>query len=151
MEGRVHRALADADLTPSQFGVLEALHRQGPLSQGRLAQQIGKSSGNLTTVLDNLARRELVARCRHENDRRVVQVALTGAGRQALRSALPRHAHSVAEALARLEPAERARLAELCRKLMSAEPRSDDPRAGGRGDDAAARLDESLATKGAPT
>ena len=46
--------LRRAGLTTSQFAVLETLHHLGPLCQGELAEKILKSSGNLTTVVDNL-------------------------------------------------------------------------------------------------
>ena len=46
--------LADHDLTVSQFGVLEALHHRGTLSQRDLARKLLTSTGNISIVLKNL-------------------------------------------------------------------------------------------------
>ena len=62
MEVRANRHLSAHNLTISQFGVLEALHHLGPLSQRQLADKILRSSGNLTMVIDNLESDGLVGR-----------------------------------------------------------------------------------------
>ena len=54
--------VAEYDLTAPQFGVLEALYHLGPLCQKDLAAKILKSSGNMTMVIDNLEKRDLVRR-----------------------------------------------------------------------------------------
>ncbi len=53
---------AGGRLTLSQFGVLEALWHLGPLCQRNPGLKILKSSGNMTMVVDNLEKRELVDR-----------------------------------------------------------------------------------------
>ena len=57
---RIHDHLAQADLTVSQFGVLEALFHLGTLSQRELGEKLLKSAGNITMVLGNLEERGLV-------------------------------------------------------------------------------------------
>ena len=66
---RVSSSMSAADLTVSQFGVLEALHHKGPLCQRDIAAKILKSSGNITMVIDNLEKRGLVRRERDNQDR----------------------------------------------------------------------------------
>ena len=46
-----------ADVTISQFGVLEALHHLGPLRQGEISAKLLRSGGNITLVVDNLEAR----------------------------------------------------------------------------------------------
>ena len=53
----VHKHLAKHKLTTSQFGVLEALHKLGPMYQRDLAREIVKTTGNITTVIDNLEKK----------------------------------------------------------------------------------------------
>src|SRR5690242_8658426 len=77
IEARVNRHLQDARLTPGQFGVLEALYHLGPMNQTSLCEKILTSGGNMTLVLDNLARRNLVERRRDANDRRNSMIYLT--------------------------------------------------------------------------
>ena len=47
---RIHKHLASAGLTLSQFAVLEALFHLGPLYQREIGQKLLKSSGNITMV-----------------------------------------------------------------------------------------------------
>lgn len=127
VEATVHRPLAEAGITISQFGVLEALLHLGPMSQGALARKILKSPANLTTVLDNLGRRSLIQRRRDDGDRRVVLVQLTDAGETLVASLFPQHARRVAQAFATLSPPQQDSLAHLCRELGLAQTRAADP------------------------
>jgi MarR family transcriptional regulator, 2-MHQ and catechol-resistance regulon repressor len=117
VSGRVNRHLADAGLTESQFGVLEALWHLGPLSQAILARKILRSSGNLTLVVDNLEKRGLVVRSRESRDRRFVTVSLSPQGEALIRSLFPTHLKRIVAEFERLTSVERIELARLCRKL----------------------------------
>ena len=134
VEAAVHRPLARAGLTISQFGVLEALLHLGPMSQGALARKILKSPANLTTVLDNLGRRELIRRRRDVGDRRIVLVQLTDAGEALVASLFPEHARRVEQAFEALDPDEVDTLGRLCRELGLAQAVPGDRT--GRGPDA---------------
>lgn len=116
-ESAAHRHLADHQLTISQFGVLEAVHHLGPLSQRQLADKILRSSGNLTMVIDNLERDGLVVRERGKHDRRVMMVHLTPEGRTLVESILPRHVAGLSELFSVLSEEELGDLARLTRKL----------------------------------
>src|SRR5512140_2890430 len=61
-----------ANLTPSQFAVLEALLHLGSMTQGEISGKVLKSVSNITTVIDNLERDGLVCRVRDTQDRRVI-------------------------------------------------------------------------------
>ncbi len=113
----VHRELAGEQLTVSQFGVLEALYHLGPLYQKELADKILKSTGNLTLVIDNLEKRDLVRRQRNNVDRRYVQVALTEAGEALIARLFPDHAERIKRRIGVLDPQEQVCLAMLLRKL----------------------------------
>ena len=117
MEVRANRHLAAHTLTISQFGVLEALHHLGPLSQRQLADKILRSSGNLTMVIDNLERDGLVGRERDQKDRRVMTVSLTPRGHELIEMLMPRHVQNVLGVFAALTPEELAQLAALSKKL----------------------------------
>lgn len=114
---RIHRHLAPAGLTPSQFGVLEALYSLGPLCQRELGEKILKTSGNVTLVIDNLEKRGLVRRERSADDRRYITVSLMPAGDALIRDVFPRHAQAVSDDMQALTPAEQEELGRLCRKL----------------------------------
>lgn len=114
---RVHHHLEAVQLTASQFGVLEALLHLGPLSQRQLAQKLLKTGGNITLVIDNLEKRQLVQRDRQTRDRRVVLVHLTDAGRQLITEVFPRHSAAIVAEMSILTHAEQAELSRLCRRL----------------------------------
>jgi MarR family 2-MHQ and catechol resistance regulon transcriptional repressor len=118
--GRINEHLREHGLTVSQFGVMEALYHLGPLCQGALARKILKSSGNLTTVIDNLVRDELVERCRDEADRRMIHVHLTDKGRTLIERIFPPHVAGVVETFAVLTPEEQETLGDLLRKVGKA-------------------------------
>jgi MarR family 2-MHQ and catechol resistance regulon transcriptional repressor len=105
------------DLTPSQFGVLESLYHLGPMCQGEVSAKILRSTGNMTLVLDNLEKRGLVRRERGVEDRRMVFISLTEAGREAISRILPRQIAAIVEEMSILTPEEQATLGRVCRKL----------------------------------
>jgi MarR family 2-MHQ and catechol resistance regulon transcriptional repressor len=107
-------------LTESQLGVLETLYHLGPLSQSEICQKILRGGSNVTTVVDNLERDQLVRRERNETDRRVQMVHLTEAGRELIARAFPIHAARITSAMAVLNEDEQRELGRLCRKLGTA-------------------------------
>ena len=117
MEVRANRHLSAHNLTISQFGVLEALHHLGPLSQRQLADKILRSSGNLTMVIDNLERDGLVGRERDLKDRRVMTVSLSTRGHELIELLMPRHVQNVLSVFAALNPGELTQIAALSKKL----------------------------------
>ena len=117
VSARIHRHLADAGLSVSQFGVLEAIYHLGPLSQSEIAKKVLKSTGNITLVIDNLEKRDLVMRERQEEDRRYYAVRLTTKGRKLISGTFPRHAAKIVEEMGALSNAEQEALGDLCRKL----------------------------------
>jgi len=117
VEERVNRHLRNVPLTLSQFGVLEALFHLGPMHQTLLCEKILTSGGNMTLVLDNLARRGLIVRKREDNDRRRAVVHLTAEGRALVESILPRHVGAIVAEFGVLSQEEQIVLGNLCRKL----------------------------------
>jgi MarR family transcriptional regulator, 2-MHQ and catechol-resistance regulon repressor len=117
---RVEPRLAAAGLTPTQFGVLEAILHLGPLSQRELCLKVLTSPGNMTDVVDKLQARRLVQRVRQPADRRAVQVELTADGRALVEPLFARHAGDIREAMDSLNSEELRQLAELLRRLGTA-------------------------------
>jgi MarR family transcriptional regulator, 2-MHQ and catechol-resistance regulon repressor len=113
---RSHTVLP-ARLTITQFGVLEALHHLGPMCPSEIAGKVLKSAGNLTLVVDNLAKAGLVRRERNPDDRRFLTVHLTEQGQAFIADLFPKIAQAITAEFGVLTSAEQATLAELCRKL----------------------------------
>jgi len=115
--GRVGRNMAGAELTVSQFGVLEALFHKGPLCQRDIATKILKSTGNITMVIDNLEKRGLVRRERAAEDRRFITIHLTKAGEELIAEVFPRVLAAIVEEMTILKDTEQEELGRLCRML----------------------------------
>jgi MarR family 2-MHQ and catechol resistance regulon transcriptional repressor len=117
---RMHRHLADHRLTLSQFGVLEALYHKGSLCQRDIGMKILKTSGNMTTVIDNLEKRKLVVRVKDLADRRRISVELTPAGFALIDTVFPTHAEIAEQAFAVMDPGELLTLGKLLKKVGKA-------------------------------
>jgi MarR family 2-MHQ and catechol resistance regulon transcriptional repressor len=130
VSARIHAHLRDAELTVGQFGVLEALLHLGPTSQRDLCAKLLTSGGNLTLVVANLEKRGLVRRERPPENRRLVVVHLTSAGRRLIRRLFPRHAEIVAQDFATLTATEQTELARMLKKLGLGPPAARRPHKG---------------------
>lgn len=115
--GRVSRAMTAAGLTISQFGVLEALHHKGPLCQRDIAAKILKSTGNITLVIDNLEKQELVKRERIGDDRRYLTVRLTRRGETLIGTVFANVEAAIVAEMSILTDYEQEVLGQLCKKL----------------------------------
>lgn len=104
-------------LTLTQFGVLETLYHLGPLCQGELSQKLLKSTGNMTLVIDNLEKHNLVRRVRSTEDRRMVRIELTDAGRELISRVFPEQLKAIVASMSVLSYEEQAELGRLLRKL----------------------------------
>ena len=109
--------LADSGITPTQFGVLEALYHLGPMRLCDLAAKHLRTSGTLTIVVDNLEKSGLVERRPSPTDRRSIMVHLTDTGRSTIAALFPAHVAGVADAMSALTAEEQVELGRLCKKL----------------------------------
>lgn len=114
---RIHRSLSEIGLTMSQLGVLEVLFHLGSLPQKTIAQKLLKTNGNITMVVDNLEKRDLVKRERRQHDRRVIEVHLSEKGRELISQIFPSHVAKIVHELNVLTPEEQEELGRLCRKI----------------------------------
>lgn len=117
MTAKMDRRLKARGLTMSQFGVLEALFHLGPMCQRELGRKLLKSNGNITTVVENLERRELIHRVRGEEDRRFITVHLTTRGATMIERLFPEHLASIVDEMQALSSTDQEALGELCKRL----------------------------------
>lgn len=115
----VYSGLSDTRLTESQINVLDLLNNLGALPQKEIAKNLSVTGGNITMVVDNLQKRDLVDRKRWTEDRRVVHVDLTDLGRETIQSYIPLHLQKITTAFGGLEAKEQEQLQVLCDKLIS--------------------------------
>jgi DNA-binding MarR family transcriptional regulator len=117
--GRSTGPLEGSPLSLAQYQLLDALRGGGGLPVSELAASAGVAPPTATRMLDALVRDGVVARTPCEDDRRVVNVTLTEAGREAMRAAAQRVAAGRARVRDRLTPQEREQAAALLRRLTA--------------------------------
>jgi MarR family 2-MHQ and catechol resistance regulon transcriptional repressor len=104
-------------LTPSQFAVLESLGHLGPMIISDLCEKMLVTGGNMTVVIDNLERDELVERVRSEDDRRAIMIQLTTKGKKLFENIFPKHAEWIGKLASVLSEHEQEELSRLLKKL----------------------------------
>ena len=124
--GRTSRILAASNLTVSQFGILEVLFHKGSLCQRELATKILKSTGNITMVIDNLEKNNLVRRERARDDRRFITIHLTESGRLLIEKVFPLIMAAIVREMSILQESEQEELARLCRRIGLQEKKDQD-------------------------
>src|SRR5690349_17636389 len=78
------RRMHKGALSLVHLNVLTVLDGEGPMSMGRLADQLDVSIASLTGIVSRMEARGIVERIHDEHDRRVVNVRLTDAGHDVL-------------------------------------------------------------------
>jgi MarR family transcriptional regulator, 2-MHQ and catechol-resistance regulon repressor len=104
-------------LGDSDFRVLEALLHAGPLPVNIIGERVKLTTGSITTAVDRMEARWLVARKNHPDDRRIRLVELTAKGRRLIERAYLQHSIEMEKALSALSREERGILVELLKRL----------------------------------
>lgn len=113
-------AAAPVDITVAQHRVLVLVAAHGPQSVGQIAEQLGVNPSNASRHCDRLQRLGLVVRNRSSEDGRVVQIALTRAGRRLLDAVTEHRRKALAEVVRRLPESEYAEILAALRRLNAA-------------------------------
>ena len=113
-----HHDLGPLGVTPAQARALRTLGRAGqPMRMRELADRLHIARRSTTSVIDDLATRQLVDRRDDPTDRRGVLVEPTAAGRAVLRQLEDRRRAAATSLLAKLSGNDLARLRDLLRRL----------------------------------
>ncbi len=111
------KQMAQEKLTAPQFNVLEVLARRGPIPLKRISEELMVTGANITCVVDNLEKEDLVVRVHSKEDRRVINAELTEKGKVKINGILPEYARQMAELTSVLSESEQRQLASLLEKL----------------------------------
>jgi DNA-binding MarR family transcriptional regulator len=114
---REHRTIKEGGLTVSQFAVLEILYHKGDLRISEIIEKALSTGGNMTVVIDNLVKDDLVRRCSAPNDRRVNLISITDKGRKLVSDIFPKHLENINEIFSVLTSEEKENLIGLLKKL----------------------------------
>jgi MarR family transcriptional regulator, 2-MHQ and catechol-resistance regulon repressor len=115
LSSKINLELSEFGLTESQFGVLDALLHLGPMKHKEIGKKILKSGGNITMVINNLERLDLVQRKRGEQDKRQFIIHLTSKGKSKILETLPHIFKSIKNHFEILGKEEQKELQRLCK------------------------------------
>ena len=101
----------------SDFMVLEVLLHKGPLTISAIGEKVLLASASMTSAIDRLERRGLVARRNCASDRRVRYVDLTDCGKAFIEEIFARHEVDLEKVTAALSEEERNTMYEGLKKL----------------------------------
>lgn len=108
-----------ADLSTAAFQVLAIIEGEGaPLPPSVVADRMLTTTGTMTSLLDTLARRGLVQRTPHPDDRRMLLVDITDAGREVVDIVLPVTHRITEEVFGAFSETDRARLTRLLGRVQ---------------------------------
>jgi DNA-binding MarR family transcriptional regulator len=114
---QTQKVLTEYKLTIAQFGVLEALYHLGDLKINDIIEKTLSTSGNITVVIKNLEKDQLIERYRDPSDSRVWMIRLTRTGEELIRTIFPEHLKQLDQTLMNLDQDEKKALMKLLKKL----------------------------------
>jgi DNA-binding MarR family transcriptional regulator len=111
--------LADIGLTGAQLPVLHWICQAPDPTAATLCRSTGTDTGSMTRMLDRLEEKGFVRRVRNANDRRLVNVELTAAGRALWPMISPRVVAVLNRNLAGFTVEDHDKLKELLRRILA--------------------------------
>src|SRR5260370_12546920 len=91
IEAVAAKSIADSNLGPSDFQILEILLHKGALPVNTIGRKIMLTSGSISTAVDRLEKRKLVRRGPSVADARVIYASLTRPGPPLVQAIFSRH------------------------------------------------------------
>ena len=118
MSQQAEQLFEGRDLTLSQWVVLKLIEEGRAVTPGAAARLLGHNTGATTRLIDQLESQDLVCRTRETGDRRMVNLALTPAGKSTARAWQGKMVGFFDELLADFSPAEVEVMINLMDRLV---------------------------------
>jgi len=107
------------DVSLPQLKCLIALNEGGPMAPSQLVPFVMANSSTITGILDRLERKALISRSRTSQDRRMVSITITEAGKALLQNVPFPIQPNTLKVLERLTAQERERIIEALTRLTT--------------------------------
>ena len=111
------KILADYDITPEQWVVLQIVVNEKDLSQQELSQRLEKDKNSTKALVERLIKKELLTRQKDDQDKRFYKLQATPAGEQLARKLAELDYEFIHEAEAGLTADELASFTQVLTKL----------------------------------
>ncbi|MBS4538883.1 MarR family transcriptional regulator [Clostridium sp. D2Q-11] len=112
-----YKTIKKGGLTVSQFGVLEVLYHKGDLRIRDIIDKTLSTGGNMTVVIDNLEKENLIRRYPDPTDRRATLISITEKGKELMDKIFPSHVENINDIFSVFSEEEKNQLIKLLRKL----------------------------------
>ena len=112
-----HNAATAQVINFQEAHLLMSIGTKGPLTMSEIARTLQLTLSSVTAVVDKLEKKKFVRRMRNAQDRRLVRVELTAAGRKFYNLVESAHLTLTDSMLKILDPAEREVFLRLFRKI----------------------------------
>lgn len=106
-------------LTTMQFAVLEALYHKSDLRIGEIIEKVLTTGGNMTVVINNLEKQQLVHKRCAPTDSRAFVISLTESGRARLEAVFPEYLEDMQKTMSVLSDDEKTAVVKALRKLCN--------------------------------
>lgn len=114
---REYKTIKEGGLTVSQFSVLEVLYHKGALRVQEIIEKTLSTGGNMTVVIENLVKDDLVMRYKDPEDKRASLISITDKGKAIIEDIFPRHVENINEIFSTLTVEEKKSLISVLKKL----------------------------------
>ena len=105
-------------ITMAQFTVLEALYHKGDLTIGQLIEKVLSTSGNMTVVIRNLEKQQLIKRIENPNDKRSYIIQLTTKGKSTIQNLYQQHMEFVDLAVEKISQEDKEKVIDILKQLQ---------------------------------
>jgi MarR family 2-MHQ and catechol resistance regulon transcriptional repressor len=117
VQERIKHDIANYDLSPTEFAVLEILYHKGKQTVQQICNRILLASGSMTYVIDKLEKKDLLKRNFCKEDRRVIHLTITVDGRKLMDEIFPQHEIVIQELFGDLLIEEKKLLISILKKV----------------------------------
>lgn len=118
IDRRSSRLFAQYDLSLGQFAVLEALYHKGDLSVGEVQKKILSTSGTITVIINNLAKRGLLERLPAVDDKRKSILHITEKGKELIKEVFPENRTVIIDSMAHWSEEEKEQMLKILKKFF---------------------------------
>ncbi len=113
----IEKEIRTYGLNPTEFAVLELLYNKGEQSAQKIGEKVLIASSSITYVVDKLEKKDLILRTPYPEDRRIINVSITDAGRKMMDEIFPIHTKGVQRILEGLDTLEKEEMISQLKKL----------------------------------
>lgn len=116
---RIERELEKHSIKTLELRLLFSISKEGKCPIGSLASEINVTSAWVTGIVEDLESKKLVKKNRNTDDRRVIEVSLTVAGKKLVKTGMKIYEDLISDAIKSLSPDELKEFERILSKVNS--------------------------------